>query len=79
MPDSNCPHYERILYDERPRYRKGEEICLIEDVISDSCIRFDFCRYDNHKICPRFLEHHRITRTLEEEREEIVSSMPQSD
>ncbi|MBI2449136.1 hypothetical protein HYV49_02460 [Candidatus Pacearchaeota archaeon] len=77
--DTRCPHYQEILQDEPPRYDKGEHICTIEEVIMFELIRYDICRYDNHQLCPRFLEHHGIVRTLEEEREEIVSSIPQSD
>ena len=81
--DPSCPGYKWIELNP-VLHLNGDHYCTLESqyrMVNDRPIPYFWakCNHDNHQICPRFLKYHGITRTLEEEREEIVSSIPQTD
>lgn len=74
MADPSCPHYERYEIQEIGIIRNR---CNVEyDAFLDI---YAVCNHDNYPNCPRYLGHRELSDRLEEEREEIVGFMPQSD
>ena len=76
MADSSCPYYRKIS--SVVSDIKGE-FCIISTRRFLEAPYYNPCNHDNHFECPRYLRHNGLILTLEQEREEIVSSMPQSD